>query len=203
MKRRSPTATQSALQKAKSFVKRSRKKRELLPRTARAQPKAPAITQLRFPDLPDEDRWIIAGMRRSRLLHTSLSRLLLEKYLETKELKNRLTRAKKEPCDLFQQFEAEERHLEERLKNLERDFSRTAKDFAESKDIILELANKFSDLMDCDFRADLEEMYNAFQSLSAGERARINRSLFELVEAWEPRRKIRLHKLLEMKEEGN
>lgn len=142
-------------------------------------------------------------MRRSRLLHTSLSRLLLEKYLETKELKNRLARAEKDRSDLSQQFEAEERHLEERLKNLERDFSRTAKDFAESQDIILELANKFSELMGCDFRADLEEMYNAFQSLGAGEKARINRSLFELVEAWEPRRKIRLHKLLEMKGEGN
>lgn len=206
MRRQGRTATRSALEKAKSFVKQSRRtqKKKLSESSQQARSQTKSTTQLRFPNVSDEDRWIIAGIRRSRILQTNLSKRLLEKYLETKELKKELAGAKKERGDLIRQFETEERNLEKKLKDLEKEFSKTAGDFSEGQKIVLELAKKFSELMGSHFRADVEEMYGAFQSLNLDEKTRINQLLREFVEAWEPSRKRRLYELVEMREEtGN
>lgn len=174
----------------------SKKRKPHLDSPSSKKARESSIIQLRFPNLLQEDEWIIAGVRRSRIYQTNLSKNLLKKYLETRELKKELARAKKEHGDLLHQFETEEQGLENKLNKLEREFSEAARDFSQAQEIVLGLARKFSELIGTDFRADVEEIYLAFQSLSAEEKARINSVLCDFVESWKPPQKNQLYALM-------
>lgn len=180
--------------KPKIRAERPKKASKTHRRPAKAARSSPI--QLRFENLSEEDEWIIAGVRRSRIYQTNLSKNLLKKYLETRELKKELARAKKEHGDLLHQFETEEQGLENKLNKLEREFSEAARDFSQAQEIVLGLARKFSELIGTDFRADVEEIYLAFQSLSAEEKARINSVLCDFVESWKPQQKNQLYALM-------